>query len=37
MYIRRAIDMELINWKNSVTRKPLLLRGAGQVGKSSAI
>lgn len=37
MYIRRAIDMELINWKNSVTRKPLLLRGARQVGKSSAI
>ena len=37
MYIRRAIDKELINWKNSVTRKPLLLRGARQVGKSSAI
>ncbi len=37
MYIRRAIDIELINWKNSVTRKPLLLRGARQVGKSSAI
>ena len=37
MYIRRAIDMELINWKISVTRKPLLLRGARQVGKSSAI
>ena len=37
MYIRRAIDKELINWKNSVTRKLLLLRGARQVGKSSAI
>jgi predicted AAA+ superfamily ATPase len=37
MYIHREIDNELINWKNSVTRKPLLLRGARQVGKSSAI
>ena len=37
MYIHREIDKELINWKNSVIRKPLLLRGARQVGKSSAI
>ena len=37
MYIHREIDKELINWKNSSTRKPLLIRGARQVGKSSAI
>jgi predicted AAA+ superfamily ATPase len=37
MYIHREIDKELINWKNSAIRKPLLLRGARQVGKSSAI
>ena len=30
----RAIDIELEKWKNSQTRKPLLLRGARQVGKT---
>jgi predicted AAA+ superfamily ATPase len=37
MYIHREVDTELLNWKNSSTRKPLLMRGARQVGKSSAI
>jgi predicted AAA+ superfamily ATPase len=37
MYLRRSIDGELENWKNSVHRKPLLLRGARQVGKSSSV
>jgi predicted AAA+ superfamily ATPase len=36
-YLRRRIDSELINWKNDTSRKPLLLRGARQVGKSSAV
>lgn len=36
-YIKRHIDNELIQWKNSEKRKPLLLRGARQVGKSSTI
>ncbi len=36
-YYSRFIDNHLSNWKNSVTHKPLLLRGARQVGKSSAI
>ncbi|MFZ2658028.1 MAG: AAA family ATPase [Victivallales bacterium] len=30
----RAIDIELEKWKNSRNRKPLLLRGARQVGKT---
>ena len=36
-YISRNIDKELIAWKDDSMRKPLLLRGARQVGKSSAI
>ena len=37
MYIQRTIDKYLLEWKNAPTHKPLLLRGARQVGKSSAI
>ena len=37
MYIPRSIDKELIKWKNESGRKPLLLRGARQVGKSSTV
>lgn len=36
-YIQRNIDVELMEWKNNPMRKPLLLRGARQVGKSSAV
>ena len=36
-YIRRNIDRQLIVWKEDPMRKPLLLRGARQVGKSSAV
>jgi predicted AAA+ superfamily ATPase len=37
MYHRRLIDKYLFSWKSDPYRKPLLLRGARQVGKSSAI
>lgn len=37
MYIERPIDTLLLEWKNSINLKPLLLRGARQVGKSSAV
>lgn len=37
MYIQRHIDKALISWKQSTHHKPLLLRGARQVGKSSAV
>lgn len=37
MYITRLIDTYLSHWAKQPNRKPLLLRGARQVGKSSAI
>ena len=37
MYIERNIDKELLFWKDEDNRKPLLVRGARQVGKSSSI
>lgn len=37
MYHKRLIDKYLLEWKNDPARKPLLLRGARQVGKSSAV
>lgn len=36
-YIKRNIDKELELWKSDVHRKPLLLRGARQVGKTSVV
>lgn len=36
-YINRHIDSELEYWALSKVRKPLLLRGARQVGKSSSV
>ena len=37
MYIQRKIDDELLTWQRSSSRKPLLIRGARQVGKSTAV
>ncbi len=37
MIIRRKIESELLRWKNAVNRKPIVLRGARQVGKSSLV
>lgn len=36
-YIQRNIDVKFLEWKDNPMRKPLLLRGARQVGKSSAV
>ena len=36
-YYRRRIDSELSAWASAKSRKPLLLRGARQVGKTSAV
>ena len=36
-YFARNIDLHLSEWKNDPNHKPLLLRGARQVGKSSAV
>jgi len=36
-YLKRQVDEELAAWKDSEEHKPMLVRGARQVGKSSAI
>lgn len=36
-YFKRHIDLYLEEWKDGPNRKPLLVRGARQVGKSSAV
>jgi predicted AAA+ superfamily ATPase len=36
-YFKRHIDSYLSDWKTDANRKPLLVRGARQVGKSSAV
>ncbi len=36
-YYRRNVDSKLLEWKNDPRRKPLLIRGARQVGKSFAV
>ncbi len=36
-YLARNIDVYLQNWKESARRKPLIVRGARQVGKSMAV
>lgn len=36
-YHDRRVDKDLTVWKESLERKPLLLRGARQVGKTSAV
>lgn len=35
--MKRIIDYYLLEWKNRANRKPLLLRGARQVGKTHAV
>jgi predicted AAA+ superfamily ATPase len=37
MKLKRNIDTHLVKWKNSPTRKPLVVRGARQVGKTHSI
>lgn len=37
MYLSREIDKQLENWHTSNFEKPLLIRGARQVGKSTSI
>ncbi len=35
--LRRKIDSYLINWKNNPNRKPLIVKGARQIGKTRSI
>lgn len=37
MYLARKIDRELLEWTKESQRKPLLVRGARQVGKSTVV
>ncbi len=37
MYIARNIDSALVEWKDDRFRKPMLLRGARQTGKTTAV
>ena len=37
MYLTRNIDAELVIWRQEKPAKPLLIRGARQVGKSTAV
>ena len=36
MFYRKLSD-ELVQWKNNPTRKPLIIRGARQVGKTTLV
>ena len=37
IYIKRKIDEVLLEWKNDPVRKPLIVKGARQVGKTESI
>ena len=37
MYLKRKIDIFLENWKAQSVKKPLIIRGARQIGKTEAI
>lgn len=37
MIIKRNIESELLRWKSAKTRKPIILRGARQVGKTFVV
>ena len=37
MYLRRKIDKYLVEWKHSTEHKPLIVKGARQIGKSASI
>ncbi len=37
MYLKRKIDNALIAWKNNPAHKPLIVKGARQIGKTESI
>lgn len=37
MYLRRKIDRYLEEWKESANRKPLIIKGARQIGKTESV
>ena len=36
-YMRRKVDGDLVAWKNDPNRKPLIIKGPRQVGKTESI
>ena len=37
LYLKRKIDLFLAEWKNSSERMPLIINGAGQIGKTESV
>ena len=37
MYLQRKIDLFLQNWKEELNKKPLIVKGPRQVGKTESI
>jgi len=37
LYLKRKIDDYLINWKSNDDRKPLIIKGCRQIGKTESI
>ena len=37
IYLKRKIDTYLVHWKKDTERKPLIVKGARQVGKTESI
>ena len=37
MYFKRKIDKFLNDWKNNPSHKPLIVKGARQIGKTESI
>lgn len=37
MYLKRKIDTYLMDWKNREDRKPLIVKGPRQIGKTESI
>ena len=35
--LRRKIDSYLVDWKNDSDRKPLIIKGARQIGKTRSV
>ena len=35
--LRRKIDSYLVDWKNDSDRKPLIIKGARQIGKTLSV
>lgn len=37
MYLKRKVDKYLLDWKNNSDKKPLIIKGARQIGKTASI